>query len=496
MSEFDSPVRRIVVVGGGTAGWMTAAALARALDGTDHSITLVESDAIGTVGVGEATVPPIHEFNRYLRLDPDALLRATNGTAKLGIEFAGWCGDDHRYFHPFGFLGVEMGGIHFHHYWLRHLAGGGDADHGPLNLETMAARAGRFARATSKGPVHHAIQFDAAAYARVLRQAAETGGVRRIEGRVVDVALNPNSGHIAALTLAGDSRVEGDLFIDCSGFRALLIGGAMGSSYTDWQHWLPCDRAVALPCEAHEPPRPYTRATAREAGWQWTIPLQHRTGNGYVYSSAHLEPDEAERRLRSRLPGAPIADANHLRFTAGHRQRPWTGNCVAVGLAAGILEPLESTSIHLIQTAIIRLLALLPGDRISPAVIDRYNRDTVREYESIRDFVIAHYALARRDEPFWQDVAAAGMPDSLAERLAAFWETGNILFDPGDLFGPTNWYCVLTGQGLRPTAHHPIAGGLPVAELTRRLDAIRAHVAGQLRELPSHADWLRQLAGA
>ncbi len=494
MSARTRPIRRIVIVGGGSAGWMTAAALGRALSGGTHSITLVESEAIGTVGVGEATVPPILEFNRYLRVDPQTFLRETKGTIKLGIAFEGWGGTDNSYFHPFGFLGVEMSGIHFHHFWLRHVAAGGDPDWTPYNLEASAARTGRFAPATRYGPVHHAVHFDAGLYAGFLRRHAEAAGVRRQEGRVVDVELDPEDGYIEALTLDDGHRIEGDLFIDCSGFRGLLIEGALKTGYVDWRHWLPCDRAVALPSTRSGDRPPFTTSTAREAGWQWRIPLQHRDGNGYVYSSAHLGDGQAADLLGARLPGEALADANGLHFQAGHRRQIWNRNCVAIGLAGGFIEPLESTSIHLIQTTIIRLLALLPGHGIDPHVVARFNRDATREYETIRDFVIAHYACAgRADTPFWQDVAAAGVPDSLAERIEAFRATGNILFEPGDLFGPTNWYCVLTGQGVRPRGWHPIADALPAQELAARLQTLRERVAEQITQLPPHAAYLRTL---
>jgi len=489
------PVRRIVIVGGGSAGWMTAAMLGRALAGQSHSITLVESEAIGTVGVGEATVPPILDFNRYLRIDPDEFLRETSGSIKLGIQFDGWGGADNRYFHHFGYFGVEMSGIHFHHFWLRHVAAGGDRDHSEYNLEAMAARDGRFAPATRHGPVNHAVHFDASLYARFLRGRAEASGVTRIEGKVAQVRLNPEDGYIEALTLDDGREIEGDLFVDCSGFRGLLIEGALETGYESWSHWLPCDSAVALPSASAGDPSPVTRSTAREAGWQWRIPLQHRDGNGYVYSSAHLAHDDAARLLTERLPGAALAEPNQLRFTAGHRRKIWNRNCVAIGLAGGFLEPLESTSIHLIQTTIIRLLALLPRDGIDPNVVSRFNRDALHEYQTIRDFVIAHYALASRDDtPFWRDVAAAGIPDTLAERIEAFRATGNILFEPGDLFGPTNWYCVMTGQGLWPRSWHPIADGLPSAELAARLATLKGRVAEQLAELPPHVEFLRRLS--
>ncbi len=489
------PVRRIVIVGGGSAGWMTAAALGRALAGQSYSITLVESEAIGTVGVGEATVPPILDFNRYLRIDPDEFLRETNGSIKLGIEFEDWGGAGHRYFHPFGFFGVEMSGIHFHHFWLRHVAEVGPRDHSEYHLEAMALREGRFARMTRAGPVHHAVHFDASLYARFLRGRAEASGVVRVEGKVVHVRLDPENGYIDALALDDGRTIEGDLFIDCSGFRGLLIEGALETGYESWNHWLPCDSAVAVPAANAGDPLPFTRSTAREAGWQWRIPLQHRDGNGYVYSSAHLPHAEAARLLSERLPGPAQADPNFLRFTAGHRRKIWNRNCVAIGLAGGFLEPLESTSIHLIQTTIIRLLALLPRDGIDPNVVARFNRESLHEYRTIRDFVIAHYALAGRDDtPFWRDVAATGVPDTLAERIEAFRATGNILFEPGDLFGPTNWYWVMTGQGVWPRSWHPIADGLSSAELTARLAVLRGRVAEQLAELPPHVEFLRRLS--
>ena len=495
MSARTRPVRRIVIVGGGTAGWMTAAALSRALAGSEREVTLVESAQIGTVGVGEATVPPIHEFNRYLRIKAEDMLRATRGTIKLGIQFDRWGGERATYFHPFGFLGVEMSGIHFHHYWLRHLAAGGDSDHTPYNLETLAARSGRFAPEGRYGPVHHAFHFDAAAYANLLRLYAEARGIVRVEGKIEQVRLDGDDGYVEALILDDGRTIEGDLFVDCSGFRGLLIEDALGTGYTDWSQWLPCDSAVAIPTDRKSAPPPFTRSSAYEAGWQWRIPLQHRDGNGYVYSSAHLGHDAAEAALRARLPGAPLADANRLRFLAGHRNRIWNRNCVAIGLAAGFIEPLESTSIHLVQSTIVRLLSLLPRDGFDERVTARFNRDALREVAAIRDFVVAHYALAsRNDTGFWRDVAAAGMPDSLADRIEVFRSTGNILFEPGDLFGPTNWYCVLAGQGVRAQSWHPLADGLSEGELETRLATLRARVAEQLASLPAHTDYLEGLS--
>jgi tryptophan 7-halogenase len=490
-------IRHTVIVGGGTAGWMCAAALSRMLGPAGHRITLIESDAIGIVGVGEATVPSIREFNRLLRIDEDAFLRATRGTIKLGIEFADWGGAGQRYFHPFGYFGVDMAGVGFHHHWLRHVADGGDAEPWHYNLEAQAAAAGRFARETRHGPVNHAFHFDAGLYARFLRGEAEARGVVRVEGEIVHVAQHGESGHVAGVTLRSGERIDGDFFIDCSGFRGLLIEGALKSGYVDWSHWLPCDRAVAMPCaRTNGPVTPYTRSTAREAGWQWRIPLQHRTGNGYVYSSRHLEDERAVELLASRLDGEPLAEPNRLRFTAGHRRSCWKGNVVALGLASGFLEPLESTSIHLIQTGIIRLLGLFPRSAIDPAVVDRFNADTVHEYELLRDFVLAHYAVSSGiDTPFWREVRAAPLPDSLAARLDAFRTSGNILNEPVELFGPTNWFAILWGQGLRPRDHHPIADALPREELDRRLAVLRQRNAEALAELPPHDDFLARIAG-
>ncbi|WP_245942185.1 tryptophan halogenase family protein [Sphingomonas gilva] len=489
-------IRRVVIVGGGTAGWMAAAALARGL-GTTHAITLIESASIGTVGVGEATVPPIRDFNRYLRIDEDEFVRATSGSFKLGIEFVGWNGEGSRYFHPFGFLGPDMAGADFHHVWLRHLAEGGDPDIARINPETAAAREGRFARDTRHGPLHHAFHFDAARYATFLRGYAEARGVARIEGEVTAVERDGESGDIAAVRLASGAAVAGDLFVDCSGFRGLLIEGALETGYVDWTCWLPCDRAVALPTARIADPAPFTRSTAREAGWQWRIPLQHRTGNGYVYCSSFLGDDEAASLLAARVDGEPLAEPNRLRFTAGHRRLFWNRNCVAIGLAGGFLEPLESTSIHLIQTAIIRLLALFPGDHVDPRLAERFNREAQAEYEGVRDFVVAHYAVASGiDTPFWRAIGEAPLPESLAERIAVFRATGTVLYERGDLFGPTNWYAILTGQGCAASAYHPLVGALDGKLVRDRIAALEARCAQMIAGLPGHADFIAAHCGA
>jgi len=483
-------VAKTVILGGGTAGWMTAAALSRAF-GATQEIVLIESDRIGTVGVGEATVPSLRDFNRYLKIDEDDFIRRTGATFKLGIEFVNWNGAEARYFHPFGYLGPDMSGVEFHHIWLRFLAAGGDPDYGLFNPETLAARQGRFARNGPHGVVNHAFHLDAGRYAAFLRDYAEAGGVRRIEGELVETTLSPETGDITHLRLRSGEVVSGDLFVDCSGFRGLLIEEALGSGYVDWSHWLPCDRAVAVGSGVTKPPLPYTQSTAREAGWQWRIPLQHRTGNGYVYCSRFLGDDEATERLLGRLDTAPVSDPSVLRFRAGHRRTMWKRNCVAIGLASGFLEPLESTSIHLIQTAIFRLLALFPGRGISPHLVDRFNRETIEEYETVRDFVIAHYALASGVEtPFWEAVRAAPIPDTLAARLETFRDTGIILYENKDLFRATNWFCVMMGQGWRPSAHHPLADTLPDTVLAERMTLLRRRAEEMAASMPAHADFI------
>lgn len=485
-----------VIVGGGTAGWMTAAALTRAF-GAAQRVILVESDRIGTVGVGEATVPPIRDFNRYLDIDEDAFVRETGGSFKLGIEFVDWSGAGARYFHPFGYLGPDMAGIDFHHVWLRHSSEGGDPDIGRINPETRAAREGRFARDTRHGAINHAFHFDAARYAAFLRRYAEVRGCERIEGEVAEVVRDGETGEIAAVRLASGEVVAGDLFVDCSGFRGLLIEGALETGYIDWSHWLPCDRAVAMPCARTGPPEAYTRSTAREAGWQWRIPLQHRTGNGYVYCSRFLGDEDAARLLAGRLDGEALAEPNFLRFVTGRRRAFWNRNCVAIGLAAGFLEPLESTSIHLIQTSIIRLLGLFPGTAIDPHLVDRFNRDTGAEYESLRDFVLAHYVLARGvDTPFWDAVRNAPTPDSLSARIDAFRSTGTILYEKSELFGPTNWFAVMTGQGVHPREHHPIAAAMPEATVRERIHRLIRRADAMVGALPPHAEFIARHCAA
>ncbi|WP_342657417.1 tryptophan 7-halogenase [Sphingomonas sp. NY01] len=481
-----SSTRSVVIVGGGTAGWMAAAALARFLP-PDHRIRLVESDAIGTVGVGEATIPALRIFNHMLGIDEDAFLRATQGTFKLGIEFAGWSGDGSRYTHAFGTIGRALGLVPFHHYWLR--AGRPDSLWN-YSAAAQAAAAGRFARDHGRpdlpSGIAWAFHFDAALYAAFLRRHAEAAGVERIEGRITGVERDGQTGHIAAVHLEGDRRVAGDLFIDCSGFRSLLLGETLGTAFEDWSHHLPCDRAIAVPTARLSPLPPYTRATAHPAGWQWRIPLQHRTGNGIVYASAYLSDDEATARLLAGCDGAPLADPRPLRFTTGRRRAAWVGNCVALGLAAGFMEPLESTSIHLVQSGIARLLEYWPGKTLAGADIAAFNRRTEAEWLAIRDLLILHYHANARTEPFWQARRDAPLPDSLAERLALFRANGRILREGDELFTEVGWLQVLIGQGVQPLGHHALADAIPPADLADFLALARTHAAAVAARMPAH----------
>ena len=484
-------VRHIVIAGGGTAGWIAAAMLARFVPRDIH-ITLVESEAIGIVGVGEATIPQFRLLTGGLGIDEDALLAATGGTIKLGIEFVDWLHPGHRYMHAFGAVGRGRGVTPFHHYWLRGRALGIADDLGAYKLTEIAARAGRFARPPhAPAGLAYAFHFDAALVAAHLRGIAEAAGVTRVEGRIVGVERAAEGG-VAALRLEGERQVAGDFFVDCTGFRALLLGATLGVDYVDWTRWLPCDRAVAAPSAPAGPPEPYTRATARPAGWQWRIPLQHRTGNGYVFSSAHCSTDEATALLLAHLDGEPLAEPRELSFTAGKRERFWDANVVALGLASGFMEPLESTSIHMIQSAVARLLALFPGHRDDAAARDAYNRQTHAEFDGVRDFLVLHYWANRRAEPFWQARRDLVLPEALEEALRQFRAGGRILPVNDALFTEPAWLQVMSGQGIEPRAWSPLAQDSSEAELASFLAAIRDATRDQARALPAHQDFIAQ----
>ncbi|MCJ8191595.1 tryptophan halogenase family protein [Sphingomicrobium aestuariivivum] len=490
-------IQRLTILGGGTAGWMAAIAFARVL-GHQVKVTLVESEAIGTVGVGEATIPPIKIFNQLAGLEEDEFLRQTKASLKLGIEFSGWGGADDRYIHLFGNVGQSLGLSEFFQYWLRAREEGIAKDFDLYSLTGAAARAGKAERATGiRGSklegITYAFHFDAGLYARYLRSEAEKLGVDRIEGKVAGVERDAETGFVTALKLEDGQQVGGEFFIDCSGFRALLIGEEMGSAYSDWTHWLPCNRAVAVPCENGAKLRPFTQSIAHKAGWQWRIPLQHRTGNGHVFSSAHMSEDEATQILLDNLEGEPIGDPRVIRFTTGMRPEMWKGNVAALGLASGFLEPLESTSIHLIQVGISKLMSLWPDTACDPALAAEYNRKMAFEYESVRDFIIAHYHVNQRPEPFWRQVATMDVPDSLQRKLDVFKSSGKIYRDHDELFTEIGWFQVLMGQNFTPERYHPLADRLSRDQLAGFLGNIEQIVGKAADQLPSHEDFLASI---
>ena len=486
--------RRIVIVGGGTAGWMAAATMAHALKGSFGSVQVIESQEIGTVGVGEATIPPIQFFNHLLGIDERDFIRKTQATFKLGIEFRDWTRLGHRYFHPFGPHGVDIDAVSFHHYWLKLQQLGEGGEIGDYSLSTVAAAMGKYQRAP-KDPgtpaLAYAFHFDASLYALYLRGYAEARGVERIEGKIVDVRLRGEDGFIESLVLDGGRTIEGDFFIDCSGFRGLLIGQALGVGYEEWSRWLPCDRALAVPCESVEGITPYTRSTARTAGWQWRIPLQHRIGNGYVYSSRFISDEDAAATLMANLDGKALAEPRPLRFTPGRRDKFWHKNCVALGLAGGFLEPLESTSIHMIQSALFRLLALMPVSDFDTATVDEFNRLSVIEYEQVRDFIILHYkAVERDDTPFWNQCRTMDIPDALRHKIELFRSRGRIARFDGQLFVDPSWVAVFLGQGVQPQHYDPLVDVLSLDETRRRLQTIRETIRQTVADMPSHKDFI------
>ncbi len=481
--------RRVVIVGGGTAGWMAAAALSKTL-GDELQITLVESDEIGTVGVGEATIPPIKNFQLLLEMDEAEFLGAVNGTFKLGIEFENWGRLGESYFHPFGSIGADAWMAQFHHFWLRAKKEGDDRDIGEYSLETCMARAGKFATQAPREPIY-AYHFDATLYARLLRQFSEKLGVRRIEGKVVDVATHPESGFIEAVSLEDGHRIDGDLFIDCSGFRGLLIEQTLRTGWEDWSHWLRNDSAVAVQTESVAPPPPFTLSTARSCGWQWKIPLQNRVGNGLVFSSAYMSNDEACKLLLDNLDGKPLTDVRPIRFRTGRRIKQWNKNCIALGLSSGFLEPLESTSIHLIQNNIIRLIKLFPGEEIRPEEIDQYNHDAKLEVDYIRDFIILHYhATDRADSQYWKDCRDMEVPETLAHRLRLFRASGRIFREFGELFSENSWIAVMLGQDVMPDDYHPYADKATKKQLQDYLLDIRTSIAGAVARQASHREFV------
>jgi tryptophan halogenase len=488
-------VRRVVIAGGGTAGWMVAAGLSKTL-GALLDITLIESDEIGTVGVGEATIPSLQTFHSLLGIDEQAFMAATQATFKLGIRFEGWREVGGDYFHGFGQTGKDHWTAGFQHFWLKGRQRQLAADYGAYALEAQAAQAGRFAHLPDDG-LHYAYHLDATLYARFLRSFSEALGVHRIEGKIVSVQSDAPSREIRALQLDSGARIEGDLFIDCTGFRALLIGETLAVGYEDWSHWLFNDSAVAVQTASVGDAVPFTRSIAHPWGWQWRIPLQHRVGNGLVFSSRFVDDEQARQALLARVEGTPLTPPRVLRFCPGQRQRAWSGNCVAVGLSSGFLEPLESTSIYLIQRAIIRLVQMFPGAGIEPADVVEFNQQTRADIEHVRDFIVLHYHVTnRQDEPYWQASRSMAIPAGLQHRIDLFRETGRVFRVAGELFSENSWAQVMLGQGLVPRQHHTVANLMGDAELARFLDGIRASIAQAVAQMPAHQAYVERHIGA
>lgn len=482
-------VKKVVIAGGGTAGWMTAAALSR-LIGKNLEIILIESDEIPTVGVGEATIPPIINFHRLLKINEQEFMKATNATFKLGISFENWRQPGMEYFHSFGITGQDCWAATFHNFWLKGLESGFNDEFETYCLEIQAARKNKFAHNPGHQP-NYAYHFDAGLYAGFLRRIAEEHGVVRLEGKIQQVRLNSETGFIESLLLANGSHVSGDLFIDCTGMQALLIEQALNAGYEDWSHWLPCDRAIPLQTTSISDVTPYTRSTAHEAGWQWRIPLQHRVGNGLVYCSKYVSDENAEALLRSKVTGEPITEPRVIRFRTGRRRKQWLKNCVAIGLSSGFLEPLESTSIHLIQRSVIRLLQLFPLQGIKEPDVAEYNRQADSEIEYIRDFIILHYKVTERiDSPFWRYCKNMEVPESLARKIELFRQCGRIFREDVDLFHENSWVQVMMGQGVVPQQYHPIVNMMPRDELELFLTGIKKSIHNTVRELPSHQQYL------
>ncbi len=495
----DKTLTEILIVGGGTAGWMAAALLAPFRD-NGYKITLIESEDIGTVGVGEATIPQINLYNQAVGIDEDEFLKATNGTIKLGIEFVDWDRIGSRYMHAFGSIGRDIGIVPFQHYWNRAQKLGKAKSLESYSLNEVAARAMKFQRGkprTSQAlpETPYAFHFDAFLYAAYLRRIAEKNGVERIEGKVVGVHLDGETGNVASVFLAGDQHLSAHVFIDCSGFNGLLIEGALATGYEDWSKWLPCDRAMAVPCEHGEGDQlPYTRATARGAGWQWRIPLQHRIGNGYVYCSDYIDDDEAAQTLLANLDGEPLADPRPLRFTTGKRKKIWNRNVLSLGLASGFMEPLESTSIHLVQSCLSRFLKMLPGKSCEPSNVAEFNRQADFEFEKIRDFLVLHYKATQRDDTaFWQDRQTMAIPDSLAAKIDLFANEGHIFREHEELFTEVGWLQVLVGQGIVPRSYHPLASNVEEDDLAEYMRTLEKLIAREVAQMPRYDQFIQTM---
>jgi tryptophan halogenase len=488
-------IKKVVIAGGGTAGWMAAATVSK-LFGKVLDITLIESDQISTVGVGEATIPPLITFHRLLDIKEQEFMAATQGTFKLGISFEGWRDLNEDYIHSFGVTGRDHWAAGFQHFWLKDRERGSKIPFGDYCLELKAAQENKFAHLPKQG-LNYAFHIDASLYAKFLRKFSEGFGAKRVEGKIVSVNTRPEDGFIQSLTLDSGQIIEGDLFIDCTGFRGILIEQALHTGYQDWSHWLPCDSAVAVQTEALEEPIPYTRSIAHESGWQWRIPLQHRVGNGLVYCSRYIDDDSARHLLLNNIEGEQLTKPLLIKFRPGQRLKHWNRNCVALGLASGFIEPLESTSIHLIQRGIIRLMQMFPRDGIRQSDIDEFNQQTRTEIEHIRDFIILHYKVTnRKDSPFWRHCKSMPIPDSLAHRIDLFRENARVFKAPNELFAENSWIQVMLGQGLIPEQYHQVVNVMSDDELTRFLKGIKSNVDNTTAKLPDHGTYIQQYCKA
>lgn len=493
--NYKTQVRKVVIVGGGTAGWMAAASFSKLLGKSIH-VTLVESDEISTVGVGEATVPPLILLNRYLDINEQEFLAFVKGTIKLGISFENWKNINENYIHPFGYTGKDTWAASFQHFWRRGMDVGVNYPLGDYSIEYEAALQNKFAHMPNSA-LTYAYHLDAGFYARFLRQIAEKAGAVRIEGKIEQVVLDETQ-YIKSIKLASGTLIDGDLFIDCSGFRGLLIEQALHTGYEDWSHWLPCDSAIAVQTESVRAPVPYTRSIAHHAGWQWQIPLQHRVGNGLVYCSRYMSDDEARKMLTEKVEGKLISEPKTIKFRTGQRRQHWNKNCVALGLASGFIEPLESTSIHLIQRGITRLIQMFPHDGILACDVDEYNEQMKTEVLSVRDFVIMHYHLTEReDSAFWRYCKNMPIPESLKHRISLFKETGKLFVEsPYKLFAEPSWLHVMVGQGVVPERHHIVANEMTESELKKFLEDVRNNVKKTVQKMPSHHDYLQHYCKA
>jgi tryptophan halogenase len=498
----EHSIREVVIVGGGTGGWMAAAALSRYLNNGYTKVTLIESEEIGTIGVGEATIPPLIAFNAMLGFNENDFVRATQATFKLGIEFVNWGRKGQRYIHPFGDLGRDLQGIPFHQLYLREQKRQQVPDISSWSISAVAAAKGKFARPGPQAEfplngMRYAFHLDATLYARFLRSFAEAGGVRRIEGKIVDVKLRGEDGYVESVQLADGREIAGELFVDCSGFRGLLIEQALETGYEDWTKWLPCDRAIAAACSYSGNPDPFTRATAHDSGWQWRIPLQHRMGNGHVYCSGFISDDEAEQILVANLDGEPQGDPRRLSFKTGRRKLAWNRNVVSLGLSTGFVEPLESTSIHLVQAGIARLIAMFPDLRFNSLERDEYNRQMQAQFEWVRDFVILHYkAMQRDDSDFWTQCAAMEIPSTLEEKIAQFRNKARFFAEGVELFPRQSWVAVMLGQNIHPEDYEPVVDGLDENKVAQALEHLRRVYLDTADRLPLHGDFIAQCCAA